>query len=149
MIWTTPGRTWKYILRTQRELPEEQQVRFVLQSLDADAEAGIQDLGTIGGDIDVDDGEARNVQMQPRVGKAMLETLRLGLVGVENLRDQDGETVVITTERVHLHGKERTVPTKEFLSGLDGDVRKELAIEISNKNTLTEADQKNSQSPPQ
>ena len=124
-IWETPNRTWTYVFERERDLPDDQQTRWILGALDAQAEAAVADAGN-------------------QWGRAMLDTLRCGLRGVENLRDQDGSPVEMRTESVNLFGKRRQVPTLAWLSGLSMDDKSELSAAILEGNQVTEGEAKNS-----
>ena len=146
VIWTAPGETWDFVCEAERDLPAEEQTIFRLKSLDADAGAHIQNEG-IGATTDPKAAEGDGVgevEMRMRTGTVLLTTLRLGLDDVLGLRDKAGQPVPMPKESRRIARRARLVPTLKFLDGLPSEVRDEVATEISNRNTFTETDAKNS-----
>lgn len=128
-----PRKTWEYVLECDRGLSEEQQTYWELRPLTVLEESKLQDMAVTA------DAESRAVSMNS--GRVHLETLRYGLVGCRQFRDQDGTEVPFTSK--FNKGLAREIVTDDFLSGLHPDWRRELAIAIEQGATLSEEDRKN------
>lgn len=115
-----PNRSHRYVLREDRAESVESQTVFLLRSLT------VRDDELIANSKMVASGSGE-FRLQP--GTEDLMTLRLGLVGVENLRDSAGKVV-------HFDSDKAGRVTDAFLSRLKREWRSEIAEEIRNLNTL-------------
>jgi hypothetical protein len=121
-----PNRSHRYVLREDASLPVEEQTVFLLRSLTVRDDETIQNskmVASSGGEF----------RLQP--GTEDLMTLRLGLIGVENLRAGSGKLV-------HFDADKMGRVTDAFLSRLRKEWRNELADQIRALNTLTTDEKK-------
>lgn len=130
-----PKKTWDYILKAERE--SESPTVFHLATLTVAEEAALQDKL-----VAVKDGAA-----QVASGTHTLEVLRIGLVGWSGFRFCDGTEAPFKTDPGR-KVRGRAMVSDESLDLLAPADRKELAEAIVERNTIGEADRKNSQSAP-
>ena len=126
----TPNQTFEHVLAEDRDLKPDDPDRtvWILRTLSAGEEAEIQDSAA----AVESDGAAISV----RTGSITLETLRRGLVGVRNFRDEKGAQVVPSFT---VNGRKRVVDDT-FISAIRPEHRRELANAISAGGRVTEDD---------
>jgi hypothetical protein len=124
-----------YVLLADRELPQEERTVWKLRPLSAVERADIDDHM---GSIDPETGT-----FVAHTGTMILKALVVGLVGVDNLLDEDGGVVEFSDyPKPKRTGKGiSSVKTNwPFLDLLDADIRRELAGEIMQGSFLTSDD---------
>jgi hypothetical protein len=73
------------------------------------------------------------------------ETVRFGLKGWANFKDDEGKDVPFNTENQKLGGRDHMVVDEDSMDFLHGDVIRELAEALNEINTLSEKEVKNSE----
>lgn len=138
VIALTPRTRHPYILRRDRSLPVEQRTTFFVRSLTVEERAALMDVSSSF------DQEDRVIRVP--AGTQALSTVRAGLLGWQNLKDEKGADVTFETgpERAVLGGHKVTPPTDTCLDRLPLDVLLELANSIRDASTLSDDDAKNS-----
>lgn len=131
-----PSKTWDYILQAERG--EATPTTFTLKALTVADEAELQDRM-----VAVEDGTTRVLS-----GTHTLDTLRKGLVGWHSFRFADGTAAPYATDPGRRMRDGRACVSDAALALLTPAVRKELAEAIIERNTITEAERKNSSSVP-
>jgi hypothetical protein len=133
MKGVSPKDTYEYICREDRSLPKEEQTVFVLNYLDIDQEADIDDkLGCV-----------TDAGYQVSIGSTALLSLHYGLNDVKNL-SVDGESMKLVRDESHRKLKGGIRPWKSScLSAIPKPARTELAEVIRNGGELTEEERKN------
>lgn len=131
-----PTKPFKYVLREDRDA--ERPTTWMLKPLTVGEQSRIQDA------VAVYDRATEHVAV--RSGTQDLEVLRLGLVGVEEFYDIDGNAVPFD-DRMDKR-LNRSIVTDAFLSRLRATWRVEIANAITEAAALTETDRKNSSSAP-
>ena len=140
MIILNTDETRDYVLLQERNLPPEEQTRWKLRALGSIQRAAIEDSVASFTAQGGSDAEIRITR-----GKQALHAVRLGLAGVENLRDSKGNEVVMETNTVgNSRGNARKEPSDTFLNKLPYDVITELARAITETSYMTEDEAKNS-----
>ena len=125
-----PESQWPYTLREERGQPNA--TTFKLKALTVAEEGRIRDsLASV---------NPTESTVSVRSGTHELEILRAGLVGVENFFDAAGGEVPFESVRI---GK-REVVSDKFLARLAPKHRQEIAEAIMERNTVTDAERKNS-----
>jgi len=132
------GQTWEFISKYDPD--RENPTVFVLQVLPARVLAHLQDEATV---FEVGDNPNERAT-KLRLNATDYEIVRFGLADIRNLRDEHGQEIKFSTERVNRWGKSYTVASHQILDRLPQVVIKELAEEILQKNTLSEGERKNS-----
>lgn len=129
-IAVDPDKVVPYVLIEDRKLPVEQQTRFLCKFLSAREDAQIQD--------NVVRGNTDEKSMQVKSGSTVLETLRKGLRGWENFKDQNGNDVPWR--------ENNGTPRDENFNHLKPHWRREIANFITEQNTLKAEEIKNLES---
>jgi len=122
-IAVDPHRSVRYVLKEDRELPEDQQTVFLLRALSARELAQVEDgmsVVTPGGDVRI------------ATGSQSLRTLDLGLTGWENFLTPDGKLVPFDGNA--------KASNWDYLRP---SWRRELSNAILDQTRLTEAERKN------
>lgn len=132
VIATDPARAWKYVLKADRELPEEQQTVWNMRTLSQRAMMRIVDRLRF--DISADEATVGGI------GTQSLEIVRDGLTGWEHLCDTGGQEVP-----AELRGG---VLSDACLSRVPSMCILELAIEIERGGTLQTEDVEKSEPSP-
>jgi hypothetical protein len=86
----TPKSEFEYVLRCDRELPEEDQTVFILRPLTVSEQAEVADV--------MFGGTAGSEDLIVRSGSVQIKTLRKGLVGWKNFLREDGSEVTFAVE---------------------------------------------------
>lgn len=138
VIALTPRTRHPYVLRRERGLPAEQRTTFFLRTLTIEERAALMDVSSSY------DQEERTIRVP--AGTQALSTVRAGLLGWQNLKDEKGADVTFETgpERAVLGGHKVAPPTDACLDRLPLDVLLELANAIRDASTLSDDDAKNS-----
>ena len=124
MIITTTKHPFEYVTEADRLLPKEKQTTFRMKPLTFDEQAEAQDiLGASGGKA---------------VGSFHSFLLLTGILGWDNLKDEDGTTVPYMRDE---DGQVR----KDLLVRIDIAGQSELASAVWNSGEIDEADAKNSE----
>lgn len=118
-----PEERWPYVLKTDRDLPKENQTTFHLKALSRMERAGVMDA------------YAKN---QPAIGQQL--TLEKGIAGWDNFINPETKAPI---EFEMKDGK----PSIKNLEWINPDDWAELADAIQERNKLTEEEVKNSPSP--
>lgn len=138
VIALTPRLRHPYVLRRERSLAAEQRTTFYLRTLTVEERAALMDISS---SFDQDD---RTIRVP--AGTQALSTVRAGLLGWSNLKDDKGADVPFEAgaERAVLGGHKVAPPTDACLDRLPLDVLLELANAIRDAATLSDDDAKNS-----
>ena len=120
MIILDPNQTIKYILKRDRNKPEEEQTIFYLRAMTASQYDQIIDLGA---------------DPKTKPSEVNYKILRFGLLNWENLKNQSGEMIEAK--------KEGNFIKKESLDLLPFSVRQELIEQIMELAQLSEEAEKN------
>lgn len=128
VIATNTQQPLRHVCACDRALPRDQQTVWILNVLDVPDAALIVDLVR---------------QADSKAGSGELVSLRLGLAGVENFRDEAGVEIRWEAEEKIIFGRKRVVVSDAFLKRLPPDVREELAGAIYTQR-VHEDDRKNS-----
>lgn len=129
--------TWTYILKSDRDRPEEEQTLWTLRRLPNRVRIALENLNRV---------DPINRTLIAMNGDAKLVALHAGIANVERFAFDDGEVAKITHKKGrHLvKGIEIDDPVDEaFLDLLELDDAEELAQAIVNGNTATTDDVKN------
>lgn len=136
-VAVSPEYEWEYVLREERA--HASPTVFILGVLSASAEAAIEDaLVKVSPDR----------SMTAATGSHVMAVLRSGLRGWRNFRDATGSEVPFPTSKATMRNGRPTI-TDDGLTMLSPRHRKELADAIIERNTITEDEEKNSESAPQ
>lgn len=131
-IALNPKEPFEYVLRCDRNLPEEQRTVFLLLPL------------TVAEDFSLQNRISRQASsVGVAVGDMRRELLQRGLVGVRNFRAPDGSDVPFDTDASKSFGG-RHVVSDAFLDRLSSLDRTELAEAIQTHNRVSEDERKNS-----
>jgi hypothetical protein len=122
-----PGKTWDYVLKCDRELPEEQRTVFSLRVLTAKQLAELEDRA-------VRSDPAGNLEY--RTGTSTLQILKMGVTGWKNFRGADGSEIQFRENNGN--------PRDENWDLLRPEWRRELANAVTEQNRLSEEERKNS-----
>ena len=149
-----------YVLREDRDKPEKEQTQWILRGLPYDIQCSLQSqmsptMKIPGSAIGKGEGawakalENTDIEMNLSGGSASLQfdILNEGLVGFENLLDEDGDPIVDpdTGKPLEFPAGMKSVPKKKtwFARWLPRDVRVELSNAITEGSVLDENQQKN------
>lgn len=121
-----------YVPECDKDLPQGEQTTFLLKQLSPNEEALLDNMFS----------SVRGDSMDMRIGDQQLFALHMGLVGVENFFDEDGNAIKLEREKGKLHGFVQPL-TNKFLAYIPKDVRSELANEIIGLGRIDEAEAKN------
>jgi len=138
-VATRVGRTERYILREDRNSPEDQQTVFHLKQLNARVRSMIQDDSF---DVSVtdEDGEVR-----ARFGSTLYNAVRFGVEGFDNLRDPDNPSQCVECKKMRWRGQDALDgETMDYLAGFIN----ELGSRIIALNKIDQDDEGNSRSSP-
>jgi hypothetical protein len=115
--------------------------RFILGTLTARVQVYLRDQATrFKPDPDNDD----KVVAEFSPNAAAYETVRFGLKGWHNFKDDKGNELVPKFEKKALAGRDYEVLTEETMDLLHADIIRELAEELGKVNSLSEEESKNS-----
>ena len=119
-----PGTPFPYILKSDRDLPEDAPDRTVwmIRTLDPKENAKIQDVA----------GYMENDQFMVRSGTVQLETLRRGLISVDKFPDNNGGYLEIDRKNI----AQEMLVTDAFISRIALTDRAELADAINSGGRL-------------
>jgi hypothetical protein len=90
-----------------------------------------------------DDTQESGMSMSFKSNQTAYEVVRLGLVGVENFLDKDGNEIALERVSTVVGGVTTQAVSEKFMCRLDDDTIRELSTEILGVNTLTEEDSGN------
>lgn len=127
---------FSYVLMADRGLPKEKQAVFKLRTLSAEKAAELED-GIIAATTEQDP-EKREIAVQHKGATVTLETLKYGLAEWDNF-SRNG------TEILFKH-PQSSICARENIEQLHPSDRHELADAITEGNSLSEEDSKNSES---
>lgn len=133
-IAITPNSTFEYVLKVDRDLPEEERTLFRLRALSAAEQAKVEDQTA---------SLSREDEIRVRSGSTILEALRLGLVGWEGFRDENGNEVPFRSTKRKVAGVEVPQCDPANLDWLLPEWRRELVEAITARGKLTEDDRGN------
>jgi len=134
-IAITPGETWEYITKADRELPKEEQTVWVLRALDG-SESRRLNNSLVSSDRDMK-------KLSFTLADYQEEALKCGLIGAVNFKDSAGNIIEFETVKVGtLRGSTRQA-SAAFLALVPAGVQVELAEQIINNTQLEPADVKN------
>lgn len=114
VIAITPQARREYVLKAERDLPEEARTVFLFRTVPFNLRL---ELGLRGDQV------TRDPEAQTRT---MTQALRFCLVGWRNFKDAGGADVPFRTEQADLAGQFYLVPTSETLDRLPDQDRVEL-----------------------
>lgn len=137
MIAIDPEEVFDYVLKAERDKPEEEQSVFELGVLTSRQEAKLQDQAfSMSG--------ATMVATTPS-GTMNLQTLRAALRNWRKVRARDGSEVPFECEgkRLDVLGEQLDPPSYKTLDRIHPDDRAELAQAIRNANRVTDDEAKN------
>ncbi|MGB0685828.1 MAG: hypothetical protein ACPGQD_06575 [Planctomycetota bacterium] len=120
----TPQDRYRYVLKADRELPEEEQTVWWFRALTAKETAKLEDL--LGYNRSTD-------EVRLNLGTTLANTLKAGLVDCENLLDEEGAVVEFerSEKTLNLLGENlKGLVTDRFLGRIHPEDRKELADAI-------------------
>ena len=131
----------EYILKAERELPEDEQTVWLLRSLDLDVSAQIQDrlvqlVGSLAGDE-----EPRTLVFS---GTQEVTILLNGLIGWRNFCEEGGAPIPFPDLGRFNRNRDAL---KEWLARIPPEARSELAQEIVGRSRLGQEERGNSKSP--
>lgn len=132
IIALDPQATFTYILKSQRDDEEGDQVVWELKHLSAKEEAFLEDKL----------GHVRDGDFHVKIGSQNRLALDIGLVSVSNFLDASGNDVRVERSSVKMHGFVKPLKD-EFVDRIPKEVRAELSQVILNGSSLDEDDIKN------
>ena len=139
--------TFRFVPATDRALPIPDQTTFHLRRLTLGERAVIEDMEndeTLGQN---EEGRAL-VHRKRHAFVCQLERLRAGLVGWDNLRDENGNVLAFEKGSPRLvAGRMQECVRDDLIDRIPQDVVYEIERAIYDASRLTEDDRKNSQSP--
>lgn len=133
-IAITPNSTFDYVLKLDRDKPEDERTRFKLRSLTAAEQAKVEDQSaSLSGENEI----------RVRSGSTVLEALKMALVGWEGFKDQQGNDVPFRSTTRKVNGVDVVQGDVANLDWLAPEWRRELAEAITARGRLTEEDRGN------
>lgn len=135
-----PRKPYVYISRDDRMQGTQEQTKWMLKPLTASERAQVEDVL-----VNYVPGKDA---MQLRTGSQIITVLRLGLVGVQNFIGADGKPVEFKRKNLGTEAAPQWEVADEFIDLIAPALRRELANEITENASLSEADRGNSLSLP-
>lgn len=115
--------------------------RFKLAFIDSFVTAYLKDKLT---SFEADPNDATKVVSVYSPNEIHIETVRFGLKGWENFKDEEGNDIEFKTVKRRMGGRSYDVVSDELLGNLPMSLIEELAVEIRRLNIVTVAEAKNS-----
>lgn len=144
-----PAITVSYVLKEDRELPEDERSVFHVKPIPAKVQADLQDgLFSFGGNIGkvADGGDEAFNEVKYHAGKVQLETLLHGLMRVEHYQIPTPlDAKRVSFKDLDWNGNLTRTKKLELLDFIAPKHRAEVARAIDNLSTLSEEEAKNSE----